>query len=96
MSIRHEQQEICRLCVIVGQKRPHLAAEDIAKNVSKLYRIAVSLVNRGYYEELEGRATSLARMLGCHFRADGRDNYFLDLGDAKTPFFVQLGARNTA
>ena len=67
MTISREIQDICAISAAIGQRRPNLSADDIAKAASKIYRISVSLQNRGVFKELIDRARGLARGLGCEF-----------------------------
>lgn len=67
MSVNREAQDICIVAAAIGQRRPLLDAGRIAMDASKLYRIAVSLRNRGVFKELVERARGLARGMGAEF-----------------------------
>lgn len=86
MSVNSENQAICYLAAFTGQKRPVYDPAIIAMNCSKLYRIAVSLQNRGVHKELIDRARALAKELDLIFEVEED----LEKGLSATKIFLRF------
>ena len=78
----YEQQQICDLATWIGQRRPDIDTQTIAKTAAKLYRISSTIHKRGVVAELADHAESLA--------ADIRGDYDVIIGAKTFDCFLQL------
>ncbi len=65
--MRHETTTLLPIAALIGKLRPDIASDDIAKNLAKLYKLAVSLekTNEGIVvARLRQHAVRVAKELG--------------------------------